>query len=444
MTMDMRVGNSTKLMLKFTFPMLVGNIFQQIYSMVDSIVVGKFVGKNALAAVGSSFALVNFATLVIIGLCMGSSVVISQYLGAEDYRSLKKSISTAFMFILGISIALSVGAFVFSEPLLVLIKTPPEILKNSVDYIRIVFAGLIFISLYNLSSAVLRAIGDSVTPLYFLVVASVVNIVLDIVFVVKFNMGVSGVAFATVISQAIASILSLVYAFSKVPVLKMDSEDMVFCRKLFPTIAKYSLLASIQQSIVAIGIVAVQGIVNTFGANVMAAFTAAVKIDALAYLPVQDFGNAFSTYVAQNVGGGKVERLREGVRSAVKIIIVFCIVASVLIIGLSEHFMKMFVHPSEVEVIELGTQYISIVGLFYTLIGFLFMFYGFFRGAGSLNMSIVLTVISLGTRVLMAYTLSSIPSVGEKGIWWSIPIGWALADIIGFLAYKRGRWERNV
>lgn len=444
MALDMRKGNPTKLMLKFALPMLVGNIFQQLYNMVDSIVVGRFVGKNALAAVGTSFSLINFITLLIIGLCMGGSVVISQYYGAEDYRSLKRAISTSAIFILAITIFLSVIIFLFARPLLVLIKTPPEILDQSTLYIKIIFAGLIFVSLYNAIAALLRAIGDSKTPLYFLIVASVLNIILDLVFVINFNMGVEGVAYATVIAQAVASILSLIYAVSKVTLLRMKKEEFIFDKTLFPNIAKYSVLSSMQQSIMAIGMVGVQGIVNTFGADIIAAYTAAVKVDSLAYLPVQDFGNAFSTYVAQNVGGGKIDRIKSGVSSAVKIIIVFCIILSLLIVTMSSYFMKIFVDANEVKVIQTGIEYLSVVGMFYMLIGFLFMLYGFFRGVGSLNMSIVLTIISLGIRVIMGYLLSSIPAIGAKGIWWSIPIGWILADLVGFIVYKKGKWQSNI
>lgn len=444
MVMDMKKGNPTKLILNFAFPMLIGNIFQQVYNMVDSIVVGRFVGKNALAAVGSSFSLMNFITLLIIGLCMGSSIVISQYFGAEDYEGLKRVVSTSFIFMFIFTVLLSILTFLFAKPLLMLIKTPVEILEDSTSYLQIVFAGLIFTFLYNASASLLRALGDSKTSLYFLVIACIINIVLDLVFVLNFKMGVPGVAYATVIAQAVASILSLIYAFSKVPILRMKKKEFVFDRTIFPVIAKYSFLTSIQQSIMSIGMVAVQGLVNTFGADVIAAFTAAGKIDSLAYLPVQDFGNAFSTYVAQNVGAGKKERVHEGVKSAVKIIIIFCIISSILILMSSEYLMKIFVDSSEVKVIATGIEYISVVGIFYMLIGFLFMFYGFFRGVGNLTMSVVLTIVSLGTRVLMAYSLSSISYIGQKGIWWSIPIGWILADILGFITYKRGKWQNNI
>ncbi|HHV39532.1 MAG TPA: MATE family efflux transporter [Tepidimicrobium sp.] len=444
MVVDMKTGNPTKLMLRFAFPMLMGNIFQQLYNMVDSIVVGRFIGKDALAAVGSSFSLMNFITLVIIGLCIGSSIVISLYFGAEDYDNLKRTISTSFIFMLLLTIFISAITLIFAEKLLILIQTPDEILADSTTYLRIIFGGLIFIFLYNGSAALLRALGDSKTPLYFLILASIINIVLDLLFVIKFNMGVPGVAYATVIAQATSSILCIIYTFIKIPMLKMSKEEFIFDKKLFPTIMKYSLLSCMQQSIMSFGMVMVQGIVNTFGADVIAAYTAAVKVDSLAYLPVQDFGNAFSTYVAQNVGAKRIDRVKTGFKAAVRIIIVFCTISSIIIISLSGFFMKIFVDPTETMVIQTGIDYLSVVGMFYVLIGFLFMFYGFYRGVGSLHMSVILTIISLGTRVLLAYILSSIPSIGAKGIWWSIPIGWILADITGFVVYGGGKWQQNI
>lgn len=442
MALDMRTGNPTKLMLKFTLPMFIGNLFQQLYTMVDSIIVGRFIGKDALASVGASFAFMNFLTLMIVGLSIGSSIIISHHYGADDYVKMKRSISTSIIFIALLTIILSVVTFIFTKPLLLMIKTPVEILGDAEDYLRIIFAGLIFISLFNMSAALLRSVGDSKTPLYFLIIASIINIVLDLVFIINFDMGVKGAAYATIIAQGVAAILGTVYAFSKIPILKMKREEFIFDKSLFSNIAKYSILSSLQQSIMALGMVAVQGRVNSFGPDVIAAYTAAVKIDSLAYLPVQDFGNAFSTYIAQNVGAGKIDRIKQGVSSSVKIVVVFCILLSILIISFSTQLMTMFVDSSEVKVIQTGVDYISVVGIFYMLIGFLFMFYGFFRGIGSLVMTIILTIVSLGTRVVLAFSLSSVPSIAEKGIWWSIPIGWVLADILGFVVYKKGKWQK--
>lgn len=434
---DMTKGNPTRIILFFAFPMLLGNIFQQLYNMVDSIVVGKFVGKEALAAVGSSFMLMNFFSAIIIGLCMGTSVVLSQYFGAEDYTKLRKSISTAFIFMLLLTIIMSLTTIIFTKPMLMIMKTPKEILNSSTNYLQIIFGGLIFTFLFNFSSAVLRSVGDSKTPLYFLILASIINIILDLLFVINFNMGVIGVAIATVIAQGVSSLLCLVYAFIKLPVIRIKAKEFVFDKALFSMIKKYSLLTALQQSIMTFGMVCVQGLVNSFGTDTMAAFTAAGKVDSLAYLPVQDFGNAFATYVAQNKGAGNFERIKIGVKSAVKTIIVFCIISSTVILLSSKHLMQIFVSSNEVKVIHIGIQYLSVISVFYVLIGFLFMFYGYFRGMGNLKTSIVLTIVSLGTRVSMAYFLSSFPKIAEKGIWWSIPLGWALADMLGLYIYKR-------
>lgn len=437
MVIDMTKENPTKAILTFAFPILVGNLFQQLYNIVDSVVVGRFIGKNALAAVGSSFMLMNFFSYIIIGLCLGASVVYSQFFGEKNYSGLRKTIFISFSTISIFTAILSILLVVSTKHMLLLIKTPQSILESSQSYLQIIFGGLIFIFLFNACSALLRSIGDSRTPLYFLILAAIINIVLDLVFVIVFNMGVVGVALATIIAQAVSSILCLIYAFMKIPIIKISREDMVFDKNIALMVGKYGFLTSIQQSIMTFGMVCVQGLVNTFGPDTIAAFTAAGKIDSIAYLPVQDFGNAFSTYIAQNKGAKNASRIIEGVKSASRTIIIFCLILSVIIFLSSSNLMRIFVNVNEVNVINLGVEYLSVISIFYVLIGFLFMFYGFFRGIGALRVSLILTVISLGTRVIMAYTLSSIPQIAQRGIWWSVPIGWALADTIGFITYRK-------
>lgn len=437
MITDMTKGSPTKTLITFTFPMLIGNLFQQLYNIVDSVVVGNFVGKNALAAVGSSFMLMNFFSFVIIGLCMGASVVYSYYFGEKNYSNLRKTIYISFLSIGIFTVALSIVLVFNTKGMLKLINTPEDIFADSQVYLQVIFGGLIFVYLYNASSALLRSIGDSKTPLYFLILAAIINIILDLVFVILSNMGVFGVALATIIAQAVSSILCSIYAFVKVPFIRLNREDLVFDKEIAKKVGKFSFLTSIQQSIMTFGMVCVQGIVNTFGADTIAAFTAAGKVDSIAYLPVQDFGNAFSTYVAQNKGAGKNDRIHKGLKSAVKTIIIFCLIMSILIYINSSNLMRIFVNANETNVIKLGVEYLSIISIFYMLIGFLFMFYGFFRGIGALNVSLILTIISLGTRVMIAYVLSGIPQIAQRGIWWSVPIGWALADSIGFIIYKR-------
>ena len=442
MITDMTRGNPTKTLIAFTFPMLIGNLFQQLYNIVDSVVVGRYVGKNALAAVGSSFMLMNFFSFVIIGLCMGAAVVYSYYFGEKNYSNLRKTIFISFSSIGIFTIVLSIILVFTTKGMLNLINTPEEIFLDSQKYLQTIFAGLIFVYLYNACSALLRSIGDSKTPLYFLILAAIINIVLDLLFVIVYDMGVFGVAFATVIAQGVSSILCLIYGLWKIEFIRLKKEDLVFDKGIFAMVSKFSFLTSIQQSIMTFGMVCVQGIVNTFGSDTIAAFTAAGKVDSIAYLPVQDFGNAFGTYVAQNKGAKKNDRIIQGVKSAIKTIIIFCLIMSIIIYMSSSSLMRIFVEASEVNVIKLGVEYLSIISVFYVLIGFLFMFYGFFRGIGELNISLILTIISLGTRVLMAYILSSIPSIAQRGIWWSVPIGWALADGIGFILYRRTKHKK--
>lgn len=439
---DMTKGKPSGLILRFALPMIIGNIFQQLYNLVDTIVVGKFVGTNALAAVGSSFAIMVFITSIIIGLCMGTGVILSQYYGSKDMDRFKKAIINSSIFISSITILIMVISFSFIDGILSLFNMPMELLGDAKTYLTIIIAGLFFTFIYNGATCLLRAIGDSKRPLYFLIIASIVNVVLDLVFVLVFNLGVMGVALATIIAQAVSAILGLIYVYKELPFLKFNRSDIKIDIEEFKITAKYSILTSVQQSIMNFGILLVQGLVNTFGATVMAAFAAGVKIDSLAYMPVQDFGNAFSTYVAQNMGANKLNRIKEGVKSSIIIVVGFCAVISTLILIFSKDLMILFVDRGEVEVIALGIEYLRVVGVFYVLIGFLFMFYGLYRGMGYLNMSIILTIISLGTRVILAYILAH-TTLGASGIWWAIPIGWALADIVGLIVYKKKTQTNN-
>lgn len=434
---DLTNGKPAGLIISFAIPMIIGNLFQQLYNVVDSIVVGQFVGKNALAAVSSGFAVMVFVTSIIIGLCMGAAVVFSQFFGAGEIEQLKRAITTSFIFIFVVTLILMIGTLIGLDTIMRFMNIPNELYVETKSYLGIIFLGLIFVFLYNAMGSLLRALGDSKTPLYFLILSALINIVLDLVFVLVFNQGVQGVAWATLIAQGVAAVACAFYSFKKLTILHIPFKEIVFDKEIFKVTAKYAILTSVQQSIMNFGILMVQGLVNSFGASAMAAFGAAAKIDSFAYMPVQDFGNAFSTYVAQNEGANKRDRVFEGVRSVVKMICLFCIVISLLVILFSRQLMLIFIQPGEIEVIAIGVEYLRIVALFYVLVGFLFMYYGFYRGIGNVQMSIVLTVISLGTRVILAYALAAIPGIGLVGIWWAIPIGWALADGVGYIVYRK-------
>ena len=436
-TGDLTVGGITSTLLRFTLPMMLGSLMQQCYNIADTMIVGRCIGSDALAAVGSSYSLMVFLTSVLLGLAMGSGTVFSQQFGAGNMTGLRRSIYVSLVLIGFVTAALTVAAFVFIDPILKLLQVPADIYVMQRLYLLVIFAGIPFTFLYNFYAALLRAVGDSVTPLWFLGVSVVLNIGLDLFFILGTGMGVDGAALATVIAQAVSAIGLMIYVLHRRPELRVCREDMRLDRISVREIASFSSLTCIQQSVMNFGILMVQGLVNSFGTAVMAAFAAAVKIDSFAYMPVQEFGNAFSTFVAQNYGAGKRERIRRGVRSAFVTTVLFSLAVSVAVFVLARPLMLIFVRGEETEIISIGVQYLRVEGVFYFGIGILFLLYGYFRAIRKPGMSVVLTVLSLGTRVALAYILAAVPAVGVVGIWWSIPIGWAVADAVGIICYFR-------
>ena len=422
-------------MLRFAFPLMLGNLLQQCYNIADTLIVGRVLGADALAAVGSSYALIVFVTSVFIGLCMGCSAVFSMQYGAGDLKGLRQSIFSSIFLVGIVTLFLNVCSIIFLSPIIRILQTPPELEQMVYDYLLIIFTGMIPVCVYNFYAFLLRAVGNSVVPLVFLIISVVLNIILDILMMVTLNMGVEGAAFATVISQIIGSGGLYIYTYRHFPELRLQRTDCVLNRRSLYKVTSYSFLTSVQQSVMNFGILMVQGLVNSFGTAVMAAFAAAVKIDSFAYMPVQDFGNAFSTFVAQNFGAGRLERISRGIRKAVFITTVFSLFVSLLVFVLSPWLMAFFVSPEETEIISIGVEYLRIEGSFYVGIGYLFLLYGYYRAVTLPSMSVVLTVVSLGTRVALAYFLATIPAIGYTGIWWSVPIGWILADIVGVWYY---------
>ena len=437
---DLTQGPVMKTMLLFAVPMILGNLLQQCYNVADTLIVGRFLGPDALAAVGSAFTLMTFLTSILLGLCMGSSAVFSIRFGQKDFDGLKESIFTSFLLIAVISILLNLLAFWSADLILVFLRVPEEIRGMMREYLIVIFCGIMAVFLYNYFSCLLRAIGNSVTPLLFLAVSAVLNIALDLWFVLGLHRGVAGAAEATVISQYVSGIGIAVYSRFSCPWLRIGKEHRRIRRSCLKEIAGFSVLTCVQQSVMNLGILMVQGLVNSFGTTVMAAFAVAVKIDSFAYMPVQDFGNAFSSFIAQNFGAGRKDRIQTGFKGAVLVSFLFCLAISAIIWIFARPLMLLFVSERETAIIAEGIRYLHIEGAFYCGIGCLFLLYGLYRALGKPGMSVVLTVISLGTRVLLAYVLSSIPAVGVVGIWWSVPIGWFLADAVGlgyFIRYRR-------
>ena len=440
---DLTKGPITRTMLLFAGPMIAGNLLQQFYNVADTLIVGQFLGAGALAAVGSAYTLMTFLTSILIGLCMGSGAVFSIRYGERNEQKLKSSIFVSFVLIAAVTVVMNVLVFSLIHPIIRFMNVPDEIYGMMYDYLWVIFVGIGFVFIYNYFAALLRAVGNSMAPLIFLAVSAVTNILLDLLFVVVFQFGVAGAAGATVIAQALSAVGIAAYTFIKFPLFRPDRRYMQMKRSILREIFQYAFLTCVQQSVMNFGILLVQGLVNSFGTAVMAAFAAAVKIDSFAYMPVQDFGNAFSTFAAQNFGARKADRIRKGIRSAIGVTVVFCLIITAVVCIFAKPLMLIFVQPQETQILAVGMQYLRIEGAFYCGIGCLFLLYGFYRAVRKPGISVVLTVISLGTRVLLSYTLSAIPAIGVVGIWASIPIGWFLADLVGLLYYKKFKDQMN-
>ena len=423
-------GPITRNILLFALPLMFGNLLQQMYNIADTWVVGRFLGADALAAVGSSYTLMTFLTSILLGLCMGSGAAISMQYGSGEADKMRNSVFQSFVLIAGMALVLNLLVYVGMDGILWVLRVPAELRALMKEYLRIIFLGIAATFLYNYFANLLRAIGNSVVPLVFLAVSAILNVVLDLVCVLVLRWGVAGAAGATVFSQYVSGVGIAVYTLKCFPQLRPNRADCRWDRQNLAAILNLSVMTSVQQSVMNFGILMVQGLVNSFGTVIMAAFAAAVKIDSFAYMPVQDFGNAFSTYVAQNYGAGKTDRIRKGIRSAGLTSAGFCILISVLVCAFAAPLMSIFIDPSQREIIAAGVHYLRIEGACYIGIGLLFLLYGYYRAVNQPGMSVVLTIASLGTRVALAYLLSATP-LGVTGIWLSVPIGWALADAIG-------------
>lgn len=449
MKRDLTKGPVMKAVLLFTWPMLLGNLLQQCYNMADTWIVGKALGSQALAAVGSAFTLMTFLTSILIGLCMGAGSLCAIYFGRKEEESVQKRMGVAFLFIGAVTLVLQFLSLLSLHGLLWIMRVPTEIYGLMYSYVKIILYGIIFVFLYNYFSCMLRALGNSLVPLIFLGIGTVGNIVLDFLFVMVWHLGVEGAAAATVTAQAFSGIGIMVYSLNREKMfrgyrlwrreLTSSSYEKIRNRNtiVFHEVVVNSLAASVQQSIMNFGILMVQSLVNSFGTVVMAAFTVGVKIDAFAYMPVQEFGNAFSVFIAQNYGAKKEDRMTQGVKKSVKLVVIFCLVVSFLVYLFAPSLIQIFVESGEKEIIAAGTRYLRTEGMFYWGIGLLFLFYGYYRAVELPIMSVVLTIISLGTRIVLSYLLA--PQMGEIMIWYAIPIGWILADTVGAIVYYRRR-----
>ena len=420
---DMTEGNPTKKLVAFAAPLMLGNVFQQLYNCVDSIIVGRYVSDEAFAAVGCANPIMSIAVFIIVGMCMGASVLMSELFGAGEVERLKRQISTAVACGTLFTAVVSLIAVLFVKQMLVFIHTPEELIEDAAAYLVCIFGGLVFTFLFNIYSAQFRAIGDSREPLYFLIISSVLHVFLDLLFVIIFRMRVMGTALATVLSQACAVILCIVYIQHRVPILRVKKSDyMKPDWELFRKTANYSYISAMQQSCLYIGRLLVQGAVNPLGVSTIAAYSAVTRIDGFILVPGDSIADSVTTYTAQNRGSGKKERIYHGIKGGNLVNLSYCAVIAAAVFLFAGAFMRIFIGSGSLEVIAIGKEYLHVMSLFYVLSGVCNVFQGFFRGMGLPRLTLYATTLQIIIRVIVSYCLSE--RLGIAAVALGVIAGW--------------------
>ena len=436
MTNDMTTGNPVKLILLFSIPLLIGNIFQQFYSMVDTIIVGRFVGVEALAAVGTTGSMVFLVNGFVMGLTSGFAVLISQKYGAKDEAGVKKAVASSITLSIIATIIVTFISVISAKPLLTLMNTPSNIMKDASTYIIILYAGNVAIIFYNMMAAILRALGDSKTPLYFLIVSSVLNIILDLVLIINFKMGVAGAAYATVVSQGVSALLCVIYTYKKYKILRLKKEDFKVKKKYYRRHLKVGIPMALQFSITAIGIMTVQSAINIFGSTVIASYAASSKVLQLVMQPATTLGVTMATYCGQNIGAKRYDRIKLGVKKCVQISIITSLISAMVLIFLGKYFVMMFVSNPDAEILSYAQQVLNISAIFFIPLGLIFVYRNALQGIGDSFIPMMAGVYELVARAVVAFTL---PNVLEfMGICLADPVAWFAAVIpLAYTYYKR-------
>ena len=438
---DFTVGKEANLILKFSVPLVLGNIFQNLYSVVDSIIVGRFLGKEALGAVGASFPIIFALISMVIGVGSGASTVVSQYFGAKKIEEVRRTIDTIFIFFLGSSILITILGITFSEQIFTMLGVPADILPQAVSYLNIYMLGMFFFFGFSGISSILRGLGDAKTPMYFMIIATINNILFDLLFVVVFKWGIQGAAYATIISEAGAFFTAAYYLNKKHPIINLSFRKYIFDRDIFRSCIRIGLPTGFQQSFVAFGMMAIMSIVNGFGTNAVAAYSAAMRIDSFIKMPAITFSSALSTFVGQNLGAFEERRAKTGLRATLLFSTIYCIFVSLLIIIFGKHIMSLF--TQDPSVIKIGQDYLVIVSSFYLLFSVMFTFTGFLRGAGATLIPMITTFTALYiVRIPAATFFSGI--IGVNGVWWGEPIGTFIGMMILLVYYRSGKWKGKV
>ncbi|MDU2671313.1 MAG: MATE family efflux transporter [Clostridium sp.] len=435
MTKDMTQGSPVKHILLFSIPLLIGNVFQQFYSMVDTIIVGRFVGVDALAAVGSTGSLVFLINGFALGLTSGFSVMVSQRFGANDEKGLRKAVSSSVVLCAALVVILTTTSLIAAKPLLHLMNTPDNIFNDAYIYVAIIFAGIVTTVAYNMMASILRALGDSKSPLYFLIISSILNIVLDLVFIINFKMGVAGAAYATIISQGVSAILCFIYILKKYAILKLSRKDYNVKKSMYIKHLKIGIPMALQFSITALGLITVQGALNVLGSTVIAAYTASSKALQLVMQPAVTYGVTMATYCGQNLGAKRYDRIKDGVNKAVKISIITSIISGFVLIAFGTQFVKLFIENPDAQIIAYSKQVLTVSGIFFIPLGLIFIFRNALQGIGESFVPMMAGVAELGARALVAFTLPAF--WGFFGICLADPIAWIAASIPLTLYYHR-------
>lgn len=435
---DLTTGKESKLILQFATPMLLGNVFQQMYNIVDSIVIGNYIGKEALAAVGASFPIIFALISMLIGFATGATIIIAQYFGAKKLDMVKRTIDTLYIVLFFASLVISVLGFFFSDDIFRLIQLPEDVLPDATLYMRIYISGMVFFFGFNGTAAILRGLGDSKTPLYFLVISTIMNVIFDLLFVIVFKWGIAGVAIATIISQGGAFLTAIFYLNRTHDVVRLSISKLKFDRSIFRQSLRIGLPSGFQNTFASLGMIAIVWIVNLYGTDVIAAFSIAMRIDSLASMAAMNFAAALATFVGQNLGANKPERVRSGLVATFWMTSVISVIITVLALLFSRDLMGIF--TNDTRVIAIGAKYLVIVSSFYIIFSTMFVLNGVMRGAGDTIVPMFITLIALWfVRIPLSYVLSE--NIGETGIWWAIPIGWFLGMLLSFLYYMTGRWK---
>lgn len=435
MTNDMTKGNPLKIFIFFSIPLLIGNVFQQLYSMVDTIIVGRFVGVEALAAVGSTGSMFFLVNGMILGLTSGFGVLVAQKFGAKDEVAIKKAVASNIILTLVLTVFITIIALLVKNPLLRMMNTPDNIFNDASTYITIIFAGIITQALYNMAAGILRALGDSKTPLYFLMVSSIVNVILDLVFIINFKMGVSGAAYATNIAQGFSAVLCLIYSYKKFQVLRLKKEDFKVELSYYTKHLKVGVPMGLQFSVTAVGIIIVQSAINVFGSTVIASYTASSKVLQLVMQPATSFGVTIANYAGQNLGAGRFDRIKSGMKIMNKVSIITSLLAGLVLIFLGKYFVRLFIENPTAEIFTYSQLVFNYSAVFFIPLGFIFVYRNVLQGMGESFIPMMAGVLELIARSIVAFTLPKY--IGFTGICLSDPVAWISASVFLMITYYK-------